>query len=261
MDSNFFISKLFKRKMLRKVPEITVYFWIVKLLTTAMGEAVSDYLTHQFNPIFAVAFGGILLLLAFILQFSVHKYIPYVYWVTVTMVAIFGTMAADVLHAVTGIPYIFTTIFFLIALLSIFRFWYMREKNLSIHSIYTHQREIFYWLTVIATFALGTAAGDMTATTFGLGYFASAILFGMLIGLVALAYFIHGLGEILAFWLVYILTRPLGASLADWLGKPQTTGGVGIGAGEVSIILLLCIIIAVTYLTVQKKKLKGDDIG
>lgn len=203
-------------QLLRKVPEITIFFWIVKLLTTAMGEATSDFLVFKFNPYLAVFCGAVALAVSLVLQFYVRKYIASVYWLAVAMVAVFGTMAADVLHIQFGIPYVVTTSFFALALIAVFVTWYTSEKTLSIHSINTRRREFFYWATVLTTFALGTAAGDMTATTLGLGYFSSGLLFAGLIALPGLAYWLLGLNEIIAFWIAYVLTRPLGASFADW---------------------------------------------
>lgn len=241
---------------MRKVPEVTVYFWIIKLLTTAMGETTSDYLVHQFNPIIAVAFGGIGLVVAMILQFSVRRYIAWIYWLAVAMVAIFGTMAADVLHIGLGIPYLVSTVFFTITLAVIFSIWYWSEKTLSIHSISSIRRELFYWAAVITTFALGTAAGDMTATTMGLGYFSSGVLFAMLIGVPAIAYWRFDLNEIFAFWFAYIVTRPLGASFADWIGRTRSMGGLGVGTGRVSLVLLIFIVGFVCYLTITRKDTK-----
>lgn len=244
---------------MRKVPEITVFFWIIKLLTTAMGEVTSDYLAHQLDPMIAVALAGIGLAVALILQFTVRRYVAWIYWLAIVMVAIFGTMVADVLHVGFGVPYLVSTALFSVALAIIFGIWYRSEKTLSIHSIYTRRRELFYWAAVMATFALGTAVGDMTATTINLGYFASGVLFVVLISLPALAYWFFGLNEILAFWLAYILTRPLGASFADWVGKPQNLGGFGLGTGSVSLCLTILIIGFVGYLTVTRKDVKGEQ--
>ena len=168
------------KRAMRKVPEVTIYFWIVKLLSTAMGESTSDYLVYHINPYIAVALGGIGLVASLVLQLLVRRYIPWIYWLAVVMVAIFGTMTADVMHVVLGIPYYVSTLFFAVMLAVIFVVWYRSEKTLSIHSITTPRRELFYWATVIATFALGTAAGDLTASTFELGYFASGVLFAVL---------------------------------------------------------------------------------
>jgi uncharacterized membrane-anchored protein len=241
---------------LRKVPEVTVYFWIIKLLTTGMGETTSDYLVRNLDPKIAVAIGGIGLAASLILQLAVRRYVAWIYWLAVVMVAIFGTMAADVLHIGLGIPYVVSTVVFTIALAIIFVVWYMSEKTLSIHSITTRRRELFYWATVMATFALGTAAGDMTATTFGLGYFSSGVLFAVLIAVPALGYWLLGLNGILAFWFAYILTRPLGASFADWMGKPTSLDGMGLGTGQVSLCLAILIIGFVGYLTVTRKDIK-----
>lgn len=246
-------------RILKKVPEVTVYFWIIKLLTTAMGEVTSDYLVNHIDPVIAVALGGIGLVVTLILQFSVRRYIPWVYWLTVVMVAIFGTMAADVLHIGLGIPYFASTTFFAVALIIIFAVWYISEKTLSIHSIYTPRREVFYWATVMATFALGTAVGDLTATTVGLGYFSSGVLFAILIAIPALAFWLFGLNEIIAFWLCYILTRPLGASFADWAGKLRYQGGLGLGTGPVSLGLTILIVGFVSYLTIKHKDSKKEQ--
>lgn len=241
--------------LLRKVPAITVTFWIIKLLSTAMGESTSDYLVFHINPYAAVVFGGVGLVVSLVLQLSVRRYIPWVYWLAVSMVAVFGTMAADVLHVVVGIPYAVSTAFFLICLIAIFFLWHRSEHTLSIHSITTPQRELFYWATVMATFALGTAAGDMTAATLGLGYFASGILFALLFVAPAVAYWLLGLNEIAAFWFAYIMTRPLGASFADWTGK-SALGGLGFGDARVALVLTLLIVVAVVFLTVTKR-----DVG
>lgn len=241
---------------LKKVPDLSPYFWIIKILSTAMGEALSDFLVHTIDPIIAVGLGTVGLAVALFIQFSSKDYRPWKYWLTVSMVAIFGTMAADVLHTGLGIPYIASTIFFAVALAAIFFVWYKKEKTLSIHSISTARREVFYWLTVIATFALGTATGDMTANTLGLGYLASGLLFAVLILLPAIAYFRFKASEVVTFWIAYILTRPLGASFADWFGVPRDLGGLDLGRGWVSLILSLLIAIFVIYLSATKRDVK-----
>jgi uncharacterized membrane-anchored protein len=175
------------------------------------------------------------------------------------MVAIFGTMAADVLHIELGVPYLVSTAFFAIALAVIFVAWYMTEKTLSIHSINTRRREMFYWATVMATFALGTATGDMTALTMHLGFFSSGVMFAALFTATALAYWLFGLNRIFAFWLAYILTRPFGASFADWIGKPQSLSGLGLGTGQVSLSLTILIVILVGYLTLTHKDIKNEQ--
>lgn len=242
-----------RRPRAKKVPDITVHFWAIKILTTAMGEALSDYLVHQMNPVLAVGLGAVGLVIALILQFRSSRYKPWTYWLTVSMVAVFGTMAADVLHVGLGVPYLVSTIFFAVVLGLVFIVWYQKEKTLSIHSITTTRREVFYWLTVMATFALGTATGDMTAYSLGLGYLASGILFAVLIVLPAIAYFWFGLREVVAFWIAYILTRPLGASFADWFGVPTNLSGLGFGRGWVSLVLIISIVVAVSYITILHK--------
>ena len=257
MAARTLLSQLLQRKTFSKVPEVTLYFWIIKLLTTAMGESTSDYLVYQINPYVAVVLGCAGLVVALILQFIARRYVPWIYWLAVAMVAVFGTMAADVLHVVLGVPYLVSTVFFASALVIVFVTWYASERTLSIHSIYTGRRELFYWATVMATFALGTAAGDMTAATLGLGYFPSLLLFAVLFAAPALAYWLFGLNAIVAFWSAYVVTRPLGASLADWLGKPYL-GGLGLGDQYVAPVLTLLIVCFVAYLTVTRKDTKGE---
>lgn len=240
-----------------KVPPVIIpLFWAVKLATTAMGESTSDYLVKRFDPVVAVCVGALILLVALILQFRATRYVPWTYWFAVVMVAVFGTMAADVLHIKFHVPYAATTTLFAITLFVVFVLWHRVEGTLSIHSITTTRRELFYWAAVMATFALGTALGDLTATTLHLGYGTSAILFAGLILIPAVGYWRFHLNEILAFWTAYVITRPLGASIADWLGKPQAVGGVGFGDGVVSVVLALIIVGLVGYLTMTKA-----DIG
>ena len=256
------------QRIITKVPEITAYFWIIKVLTTGMGETTSDYLVRHINPFIAVALGGIGFVIALALQFSARRYVAWIYWLAVIMVAVFGTMAADVLHIGLGVPYLISTIFFTIALAVIFAVWYSTEKTLSIHSINTFRREIFYWATVLATFALGTAAGDMTAVTMHLGYFSSGILFAILISVVTIAHYITktilgaehrrlSSNAVLTFWLAYIITRPLGASFADWAGVPASRGGLNFGTGLVSLVLLFIIAGFVGYLSMSHVDVKS----
>lgn len=241
----------------RKVPEVTIFFWIIKLLTTGMGETTSDYLAHTFDPRVAVAIGGVCFVAALVLQLVVRRYVAWIYWLAVVMVAVFGTMVADVLHVFFRIPYVVSASFFAVALAVIFTGWYVMEKTLSIHTIDTRRRELFYWATVMATFALGTAVGDMTATTLGLGYFSSGVLFAVLFALPALGCWLFGMNEIFAFWFAYIVTRPLGASFADWMGRSSSLGGLGLGTGQVSLGLAILILVLVGYLTVTRKDVKS----
>ncbi len=242
---------------MRKVPEVTFYFWIIKLLTTAMGESTSDYLVHTIDPVIAVLLGGAGLGIAIIIQFMSRKYIPWIYWLTVSMVAIFGTMAADVVHIVLGVPYFASSLLFAIVLGVIFIVWYRVEKTLSIHSITNIRRELFYWGCVMATFALGTSAGDMTAATFGLGYLLSAFLFIGLISIPAIGFFFFGFSEVFSFWSAYIITRPLGASFADWFGRSPALGGIGVGTGKVSFILTILIVLFLIIFSKSRKNYKG----
>jgi uncharacterized membrane-anchored protein len=243
----------------RKVPELTVYFWITKVVTTAMGEATSDYLVKAMAPEVAVALGAVALTVALVLQFSAPRYEAWRYWLAVVMVAVFGTMAADVLHIQFGVPYDVSTPFFAVVLTGVFVAWYLYEETLSIHSIVTPRREAFYWATVMATFALGTAAGDLTAVTFHLGYLVSGAVFAVLISIPALSYRWLRLNEIVAFWFAYIVTRPLGASFADWFSKPHHVGGLNLGDGPVALVLSAVIVGLVVYLTVSRCDTRAPD--
>jgi uncharacterized membrane-anchored protein len=242
------------RRTLVKVPEVTLLFWVTKLLTTAMGESTSDFLVKEIDPVIAVALGTLVLAGVLAFQIGKDRYIPWVYWLTVLMVAVVGTMAADVLHKQFGVPYAISSLLFAVILAVVFVAWNRVEGTLSIHSITTTRRELFYWAAVMATFALGTAVGDYTASTVGLGYLPSAVLFAGLMLIPALGYrFLH-LNAVLAFWTAYVLTRPLGASIADWLGKGKAVSGLGFGDGKVSIGFAVLIVACVAMLTRQWKQ-------
>jgi len=244
--------------MLRnKVPAVTALFWVTKLLTTAMGETTSDYLVKNFDPVIAVIAVFVVFAAALALQFAVRRYIPWVYWLAVLMVAVFGTMAADVLHIVIGVPYLASTAVFAVVLAAVFVVWHRTQRTLSVHRIDTHAREFFYWCAVLATFALGTAAGDLTATTFGLGYLVSGILFGVLFAVPGVAYRWWGFGATAAFWTSYVLTRPFGASISDWLAVSHARGGLGLGAGPVSLALFAGIVACVVVLSVRRPGAPG----
>lgn len=234
-----------------KVPEITVLFWIVKVLTTGMGETTSDFFVRSINPVIAVGFGAVGLAAALAWQFSLRRYLPAVYWLAVVMVSVFGTMAADVLHVGLGVPYAVSTPGFAIVLAAVLVVWFRVEGSLSIHSITTRRREAFYWATVLTTFALGTAAGDLTATTLHLGFFTSGLVFAAVIVLPGLAYRARLLRAVPAFWFAYIITRPIGASFADWMGLPGYRGGIGWGTGPVSLTLGLIIVVLVAVLSIR----------
>ncbi len=244
---------------MRKVPQLTVYFWIIKVLTTAMGEATSDYLVHRFPPVLAVGLGAIALAVSLVLQFAARRYVPWIYWLAVVMVAVFGTMAADVLHIQFGIPYFVSTAFFAVVLAVVFVAWNSVERTLSIHSINTPRREAFYWAAVLAAFALGTAAGDLTAVSLHLGYFWSGVMFAGLFALPALAYWLLRLNAILAFWIAYVLTRPVGASFADWTDKPRPLG-LNYGNWAVSLVLTVVIVALVAYLSVTHSDVDSGEV-
>jgi uncharacterized membrane-anchored protein len=244
------LSRAGTRRGAIKVPRVTAYFWIIKVLTTAAGESTSDYLVHRFNPYLAVIGGFVAFAIAMAIQFAVSSYVPWAYWLAVALVAVFGTMAADVLHVEFGVPYVASTILFAVALTVVFVAWYRSEGTLSIHTIYTPRREAFYWAAVLATFAMGTAAGDLAAHTGGLGYFKAGVFFAVLFVLPGLAYRFLGMNAVFAFWFAYVMTRPLGASFADWLGKPRALGGLGYGDGPVAFVLVALIVAFVTYVSV-----------
>ncbi|NHH98857.1 Rhomboid family protein [Candidatus Nitrosotalea sp. FS] len=243
------------RIMLNKVPEITLFFWIIKILCTTVGETGADFLNTDLN------FGldgvtliiGAMLAVALFFQFKFKKYIPGIYWLAVVLISIVGTLITDNLSDNLGVPLTISTIVFAVSLSIIFAVWYKKERTLSIHTIFTTRREAFYWLAILFTFALGTAAGDLLAETINLGYLLSAIIFGVLIASVAISHFVFKVNAVLAFWLAYILTRPLGASIGDYLSQDLSNGGLGLGTTITSMIFLVTILATVVYLTVTKK--------
>jgi uncharacterized membrane-anchored protein len=241
-----------------KVPAATPSFWITKVLTTAMGEAVSDFLVRQISPYLAVGLGAVFFTVALVIQLSVRRYVIWAYWLAVVGVGVFGTMAADALHVGLGVPYKVSAPFFAVTLAVVLVTWYATERTLSIHTIYTARRELFYWATVVVTFALGTAAGDLTASTLGLGYLASGIMFLAVIAIPAAGYGLLRMNAVLAFWFAYILTRPVGASFADWLGFPHPAGGLGIGHGTVSLVTTVLIVICVAVMSATSRATAGS---
>lgn len=244
-----------------KVPAIGIVFWLIKLVTTGVGEATGDYLAHV-NIALAAAVGSLGLVISLWWQFRSRRYVAWVYWLAVLGVAVFGTMAADGLHIVFGVPYAVSAALFVVAVGIIFWFWWRAEGTLSIHSITTRRREAFYWLAVLATFALGTAAGDLTATTLGLGFASSAVLFAALMCLPAVGWWRFGLNPVVAFWCAYVLTRPLGASLADWFGKPHLFGGgLGFGDGTVTLVGLALFAVLVTVMAVTRGDVQAAATG
>jgi len=242
-----------------KVPAILALFWVLKLLTTGMGEAMSDFLGSKSVPI--AGFIGIIgLSVALWAQTRTRAYNAVAYWFAVMMVAVFGTMAADGIHDGVHLGYTVTTPLFGLIVAVIFALWYRSEGTLSIHTIVTPRREAYYWAAVLATFALGTAAGDLTATTLGLGFFPSALLFTGLILIPAIGWKAGWMNPIAAFWIAYVLTRPIGASLADWLSKPPSITGLGLGDGTVSGLALIVFVALVAYTAVTKRDIQSPAL-
>lgn len=235
-----------------RVPAIVTAFWVGKGLSTALGEGASDYLVQAMAPELAVVLGFAGFLVALVIQFRQARYRAWTYWFAVAMVGIFGTMAADVMHVALGVPYALSSVLYGVLLLAVFWLWRRTEGTLSIHTIDSPRREAFYWATVIATFAMGTALGDFTAFTLHLGYFTSAAVFAVLILVPAVGYRWLRWNPVFCFWAAYVITRPLGASIADGLGKPRSVGGLGLGDGPVTLVLLALIALVVAYLAVTK---------
>jgi uncharacterized membrane-anchored protein len=245
------IGRIFPAPVAAKVPEVIIVFWVVKILTTAGGEATSDYLKTLGN----IKGGGtevVLFLVGLVVQFSTRRYRAFAYWFLAFAIAIFGTGVADFLHLDVHIPYAGTTLMWAVILAAIFWLWQRSEHTLSIHSITTQRREAFYWATVFATFALGTALGDFTATSLNLGYLASGIVFAVVILLPALAWWRLGLNSIAAFWASYVVTRPLGASFADYISKPSALSGIDFGDGPTAIVFAAIVFVLVTYLALVR---------
>jgi uncharacterized membrane-anchored protein len=234
-----------------KVPEIIPLFWVIKILTTGGGEAGSDYLAHYGN-----IGGGGTVLVVFVagvaLQLGTTRYRAFAYWFFAYSIAVFGTSVADFLHLDVGIPYAGTTLIWAVVLAAVFWLWHRSEGTISIHSITTRRREYFYWSTVFATFALGTALGDFTAVALKLGFLASGILFGVVILIPAVAWWKFGMNPVTAFWFAYVITRPLGASFADYLSKARNLSGIGFGDGPTVTVLTLAVAGLVLYLTVAR---------
>jgi uncharacterized membrane-anchored protein len=237
-----------------KVPQIGLLFWVVKLLTTAGGEAFSDYLSHDI-PV-GVVVDLVLIVTAVFFQFRTRRYVAAAYWYLALAIATFGTGAADTMHLEIGLPYTVTTLLWAVVLAVVFWLWYRSERTLSIHSIVTQRREIYYWCVVFATFALGTALGDFTATALQLGYLASGILFFLVILIPAVAWSRFGLNSVVAFWFAYVVTRPLGASFADYFSKPHSLSGVNYGDATVAVITTIIVAVLVAYLSVTRRDIQ-----
>jgi uncharacterized membrane-anchored protein len=252
-----------RRRMLNKVPEVTIFFWLIKVLCTTVGETFADNLNEKVklgltNTTYIM---GALLIASLVFQFRARKYVPGLYWLTVVLISVVGTLITDNLTDNLGVSLVTTTVAFSIILALVFAGWWASEKTLSIHSIYTTRREAWYWLTILFTFALGTAAGDLTAEKLDVGYWKSGLLFAAMISVITAIHYIlkarvdasharHTSNAVLAFWLAYILTRPLGASIGDYLSQPTGDGGLGLGTVVTSAIFLGAILALVIYLTV-----------
>lgn len=243
-----------------RVPDPTPVFWITKAVSTAMGEAVSDYSIHVLPPVVAVLCGFVLFVVALVVQLTRGRYTPWSYWLSVGMVGVFGTMAADVMHVVLGVPYAVSTAFYAVLLATVFLLWWRLERTLSVHDIVTPRRELLYWAAVVATFAMGTALGDLTAIGLGFGYLASIVAFAVVISVPAMGFRFARWNAVFCFWFAYVVTRPLGASVADWLGKPVADGGLGAGEGWVSLVLVLLMaaLVAAMHLT-SRRTAEGDS--
>ena len=248
--------------MLNKVPEVTLLFWVVKILSTTVGETAADFLADNLglglsntSLIMAVLLAG-----ALVLQFRTRRYVPWVYWLAVVLISVVGTLISDNLVDNLGVSLWTTTIVFAAGLAVTFAAWYRSERTLSIHTIFTRRRETFYWLAILFTFALGTSAGDLLSERLGLGYLTAAIVFGAVIAAVTLAYY-AGVNAVLTFWVAYVLTRPFGASIGDLLTADTSEGGLGLGTNAVSGIFLLVILAAVGWFTVQDRRQRALEVA
>ena len=242
--------------LLNRVPQITLIFWIIKILSTTVGETAADFLatTLNFGLVGTSIVMGLLLIVALVNQLRLKRYVPASYWTVVVLMSIVGTLVTDYLVDNLGVSLVTTTIVFSVVLVAIFAAWYAKEKNLAMKSITTAPREVFYWAAILFTFALGTAAGDLIAESLGLGYGLSLLIFAAVIALITLAYYLFKLNGVLAFWLAFILTRPLGASTGDLLSQPVADGGLGLGTVVTSFIFLAVIVALVVYLGAQQER-------
>ncbi len=241
--------------MLNKVPEVTLYFWIIKIMATTVGETAADYLndTLGFGLTKTSYAMGALLLVALAFQFRTRRYLPPIYWLVVVFISVVGTLITDNLTDAAGVPLETSTAVFAVALALTFAGWYAGERTLSIHTIVTTRREAWYWLTILFTFALGTAAGDLVSERYSLGYGVSTAIFAGLIALITIAHHRRRLDAVPAFWLAYILTRPLGASIGDGLSQTEPDGGLGLGTTGTTALFLATILSLVVYLTITRR--------
>jgi uncharacterized membrane-anchored protein len=240
--------------LLNKVPEVTIYFWIIKIMATTVGETAADLLSVRLNfGLTATSYVmSAVFILALFFQVRAKRYTPPLYWITVVAISVVGTLVSDNLVDGMGISLVTTSIAFGLILAAVFSLWYFSERTLSIHTIFTTRRELFYWAAILFTFAMGTSVGDLMAERLDLGYGQAAVVFGAMIGAVAILYYVLKMDGILSFWLAYILTRPLGASMGDLLAKPVIAGGFGWGTVTTSVVFLGVILMLVVYLTVTR---------
>jgi uncharacterized membrane-anchored protein len=240
--------------VLNKVPQVTAFFWIIKVLSTTVGETFADFLSglglglQGTTVVMSIAFAAVLAW-----QFRTRRYVPGVYWLTVVLVSVVGTLVTDNLTDALGVPLELSTAVFALALAATFAVWYRCERTLSIHSIVTVRREAFYWLAILFTFALGTAVGDLVDERFGVGYWPTALIVALLIAAVAAGHLVFGANAVLTFWIAYVLTRPLGASLGDGFAQVHADGGLGLGTTWTSVLFLVAILAVVVYLSVTKR--------
>src|SRR3954451_18228989 len=244
------------RRMLNKVPEVTIFFWVIKIMCTTVGETAADYLNENLGLGLTntTIVAGVLLVALLVVQFRLRRYVPGGSWSAVGVISVFGTPITANMTDHYNVPLTTSTIVFAIVLATVFAVWYAVERTLSIHSIVTTRREAFYWLAILFTFALGTAAGDLVAEHFDIGYGASIALFGGIIALIAIAHSGFKVNAVLTFWLAYIMTRPLGASIGDFLSQnSHRYGGLGLGTTDTSYVFLGCIFALVAYLSISKR--------
>ena len=249
-----------RNAMLNKVPEVTLAFWIIKIMSTTVGETGADYLAVHvgIGTAMTSAITGLLLLAALFQQLRMRRYVPWIYWLTVVLVSVVGTQITDALTDGLGISLYISTAAFAVALAATFAAWYRSERTLSIHTIVTTRRELFYWAAILFTFALGTAAGDLATEALGLGFNVGVVAFSALLAAIGAAYYL-GANAVLTFWLAYILTRPLGASLGDLLSQARAYGGLGFGTVTTSIAFLAVIIALVTFISLSESRLRQQE--
>lgn len=249
-----------ERPVHNRVPKVTVDFWLIKLMAVTVGETAADFLNVNLGlglSTTSIIMSGVLIA-ALILQFAQKRYVPLTYWLAVVLISVVGTLISDNLADNLGVSLETTSILFAVALLATFAVWYAFEQSLSIHTIFTTRREVFYWLAILFTFALGTSAGDLLAEGLGFGYLQAGLIYGAVIALIAASYYFLKMDGILAFWLAYIVTRPMGASFGDLMAQAKPDGGLGFGTTVTSVIFLGCIVLVITYMTITRE---GDEVA